>query len=110
MFSLFRERKVVETNYLRPRFKPSEQDLRTYPNMKPLKALITTEGENKGHLCWGIVDPETDEYVDDNQQLRFNPWTGAPLPLTLDALKRQVNYQARSRGANAPFPNVGRGY
>jgi hypothetical protein len=99
-FSMRRESQVVETNFLRPRYNPSAAERAV--GAKPMKAQITVEGENRGHLCWGIVD-ENDNYIVENQQLRYNPYTGLALPLTVDELKRTINQQARLRGDRAPF-------
>lgn len=81
MYSFRRER--VETNYLRPRFTDEEGH--------KFKALVNVTN-NKGHLCWGIVD-ENDNYVMPNQQLTHNPWGGKPLPQTVEELKAVIRGQ-----------------
>ena len=104
--SLYREEAVVTTNYLRPRIKPDHAERADYPTIMPMKAVITQPGSDSGadpgDLCWGVVDSD-DEFVSDNQQIEFNPWTGARLPDTLDAFKRAVNDQARVAGRPVPF-------
>ena len=73
---------AVTTNYLRPRYTPSG----LVPNERPMKAVITTSGDNQGHLSWGIVD-DKDRFVLKNQKLILNPWTGVRLPQTIDEMK-----------------------
>lgn len=92
-YNNFREEKVTTTNFMRPRWKPGANDP---ANSRPMKALITVEGENKGSLCWGIVD-DADSFVAENQQLVYNPYTGAQLPATLEELTAVIGQQQAAR-------------
>tara|TARA_Y100000034_G_scaffold121623_1_gene166082 strand:- start:156 stop:419 length:264 start_codon:yes stop_codon:yes gene_type:complete len=82
------KREKVETNFLRPRYTPTEEAVKQH-GAKPLKALITVSGEKKGHLCWGVVD-DNDNFIAENQQLRYNPYTGRRLPATVEQLKQHL--------------------
>ena len=81
MYTFRKEHK--ETDYLRPRWIPEGEGVEAG---LPLKALINLETKK---LCWGIVD-QHDNYIAENQQLQFNPWTGLRLPATVEELKKTI--------------------
>ncbi|HHT9130901.1 MAG TPA: hypothetical protein ACFYED_00240 [Candidatus Tripitaka californicus] len=71
------KREKVETNFLRPRYIAWEGEGMS------LKGLINLTTKQ---ICWGIVD-DKDNFIAPNQQLKYNPWTGAILPLTTDKMR-----------------------
>lgn len=84
-YTLRREKKQIpasETNFLRPRYIRASGEA----GMN-LAALIGVSKGKEGNLCWGIVG-EDGEFVVANQQMKYDPWTGAKLPPTVGELKR----------------------